>query len=76
VRRAVADRYPHKIGGSVQVKCAYCDFFGTLTRFSWGWVHFDQLELDHVVAESKGGPTTADNLTLACRPCNRKKGAR
>jgi predicted XRE-type DNA-binding protein len=28
------------------------------------------LNVDHVVAESKGGPTTADNLITSCRDCN------
>lgn len=31
---------------------------------------------DHVIPESKGGPTTLDNLQTLCRPCNSKKGAR
>lgn len=28
---------------------------------------------DHVIPESKGGPTRHDNLVTACIPCNRKK---
>lgn len=34
------------------------------------------LEIDHVLPWSKGGPTIAGNLVLACRPCNGRKGAR
>lgn len=34
------------------------------------------LECDHIIAESKGGPTTEENLTTACYDCNRGKGAR
>lgn len=30
-------------------------------------------EIDHVMPISLGGMNTADNLVLACRPCNRKK---
>lgn len=30
-------------------------------------------EIDHVMPISLGGMNTADNLALACRPCNRKK---
>ena len=33
----------------------------------------DQDEFDHVIPFSKGGATTADNLKLCCRNCNRKK---
>ena len=28
------------------------------------------LHCDHVVPDSKGGPTTAENLVTACQPCN------
>jgi hypothetical protein len=35
-----------------------------------------QLSCDHIVPESKGGPTTAENLQTLCMPCNRLKGAR
>lgn len=37
--------------------------------------HID-LTCDHIVPESKGGPTTLENLQTMCRPCNSKKGAR
>ena len=31
---------------------------------------------DHIIPESKGGPTTFENLQAMCRPCNSKKGNR
>lgn len=34
------------------------------------------LHADHIVAESRGGPTSIDNLQTLCRTCNMKKGAR
>lgn len=42
-------------------KCQYC---GTS----------DDLTLDHVVPKSRGGRTSWDNLTTACKRCNSRKG--
>lgn len=33
----------------------------------------DEIEFDHIIPISKGGPTSVDNLRLLCRKCNRKK---
>ncbi len=44
--------------------CAYCDKSGI------------PIEIDHIEARSKGGSDRPSNLTLACVPCNRDKGAR
>lgn len=35
----------------------------------------DDLEFDHVIPFSKGGSSTAENLRILCRVCNRKRGA-
>jgi 5-methylcytosine-specific restriction endonuclease McrA len=35
-----------------------------------------QLTVDHVIPRSQGGLTTWDNVVLACRDCNHKKGGR
>lgn len=37
--------------------------------------HVD-LTCDHIHPESKGGPTTFENLQTMCRSCNSRKGAR
>jgi hypothetical protein len=31
---------------------------------------------DHIIPESKGGPTTFENLQTMCRSCNSKKGVK
>ncbi len=31
---------------------------------------------DHVVPRSQGGPTTWENVVIACTPCNQRKGGR
>lgn len=36
----------------------------------------DDLTLDHVIPIAKGGPHTEDNLVIACKKCNCKKGAK
>lgn len=35
-----------------------------------------ELTMDHVLAVSKGGANTADNIVAACRTCNSSKGNR
>ena len=51
--------------------CHYCPTSMSLTkRDSPPEPH--TMTLEHVVPESKGGPSTADNLVLACSECNQK----
>lgn len=79
VRREVCARAGVKLGDvDKPVQCHYCDAIGYVD-----WLpHYPTrpiiggLEFDHVIPEFYGGPTTADNLVLACRPCNRRKGHR
>ncbi|TDF62851.1 RNA-guided endonuclease IscB [Cupriavidus sp. L7L] len=42
--------------------CAYCDATDR------------PLETEHILAKANGGSNRVSNLTLACRPCNQKKG--
>jgi 5-methylcytosine-specific restriction endonuclease McrA len=44
-------------------KCAYCAKEGV------------PLEVEHIRPKSLGGSDRVSNLTLACRPCNKKKGS-
>jgi 5-methylcytosine-specific restriction endonuclease McrA len=59
VRRLVAQR--------AQYCCEYC------------LVHQDDAvtghQVDHVIAEKHGGPTSADNLALSCTVCNLRKAS-
>jgi hypothetical protein len=43
-------------------RCAYCRATDS------------PLEVEHVVPRSRGGSDRVSNLTLACRPCNQRKG--
>jgi 5-methylcytosine-specific restriction endonuclease McrA len=44
-------------------KCAYCD------------KQHLPLQIEHIQSKAKGGSNRISNLTLACQPCNHKKGA-
>jgi hypothetical protein len=44
--------------------CQYCGRRGTAR----------ELNLDHVVPRSRGGPSTWENLVTSCRTCNLEKG--
>jgi len=58
LRRLVAERAGHA--------CEYCLIH---ERDTYVGCH-----VDHVIAQKHGGPTTPDNLALACAVCNRAKG--
>lgn len=45
-----------------QRQCAYCSAQNV------------PLELEHIIPKSRGGSDRVSNLTLACRPCNQRKG--
>lgn len=47
-----------------QRRCAYCSKTDV------------PLEIDHIVARASGGSNRVSNLTLACRPCNQRKGSK
>jgi hypothetical protein len=46
--------------------CQYCSYHSNDRK---------KFNLDHVVAKSKGGLATWENIVLSCFPCNRKKGS-
>ena len=80
VKAQVASRYGAVPGSTLEgVKCHYCPAVGSiwwpLTYTGKVGAHMvtTGLEFDHVIPESKGGATSAENMVLACRPCNRAK---
>lgn len=73
VKRAVLDDWTESDWD--RVYCYHCleesDLFTRATcRLPRGF------EWDHLVPVSMGGANTADNIRIACAPCNRSKGAR
>jgi len=77
VRRAVLVREGALFEQRVGVKCAYCQAPGFIewSPVSKSWPTTD-LELDHIKPEYLGGLSVPENLCLACRACNRRKGWR
>jgi len=59
LRRLVAERAAYL--------CEYCLLHEEDTFFG--------CEVDHIISEKHGGPTTAENLAYACAFCNRAKGS-
>lgn len=45
----------------MEKKCAYCD-------------SLENIQLDHIIPLSRGGPDSIDNLVYACKKCNLSKG--
>lgn len=56
----------HLIAERDKARCAYC----LTTEENCGL----RMHIDHIVPEVVGGPTTPDNLCLACFSCNVSKG--
>lgn len=38
-------------------------------------LELNEIHLDHVIPEARGGETTRQNLQVTCRKCNTEKGA-
>lgn len=64
--------------------CQYCGKKGIFENFHGRFRVYEivgqdgkiPFEIDHVVPEFLGGKNDVENLKLACRRCNRSKGAR
>jgi 5-methylcytosine-specific restriction endonuclease McrA len=52
-------------GVSAMSQCVHC-----------GWSNEVDLQVDHVIPQSLGGPTLPFNLVWACKWCNEQKGVR
>lgn len=76
LRRTVATRAGAHGQGRWAASCHYCSAPGAIHWMTRCWVYFTGLELDHVIPEVRGGQATEDNIVLACRRCNRRKGHR
>lgn len=57
-----------RVAAQARYRCGYC----LLSERLFGI----PLEIEHIIPEALGGPTTEDNLWLACSACNGRKGDR
>lgn len=76
VRRDVAMRAGADGIGQYPARCAYCGKPGVIHWMTRCWVYFRDLELDHLIPESRGGQAVSENIVLACRWCNRSRSFR
>lgn len=67
-RDYVSAKLRHQVRADAKARCGYCHapeaFLGM------------PLDIEHLVPEALGGPTTRENLWLACTRCNDFKGDR
>jgi hypothetical protein len=64
---------------SIPAALRYLVFERARQRCEYYLIHQDvsiySHEVDHIIALKHGGQTQADNLAVACLPCNRSKGS-
>jgi hypothetical protein len=63
----IPDALRREVAARGESRCEYCRLHEDDTYFTH--------EIDHIYAEKHGGPTSADNLCVACADCNRNKGS-
>jgi 5-methylcytosine-specific restriction endonuclease McrA len=44
-----------------------------ICQLCYQYVPDNEIEFDHIIPNSKGGPISVENIRLLCRECNRKK---
>lgn len=62
----MADKLYDQVWERAKNRCEYCQMLQSLDAMTF--------EVDHIIPRKAGGPTTAENLALACYSCNKHKG--
>lgn len=63
-------RRKYKLWAETHGCCVYCGREITAEDFVYG-AHSD---IEHIIPQAMGGPSTLDNLACSCRECNHAKG--
>ncbi len=71
-RKAIPAVVRREIARRGDGSCTYCGKPGDIAWY--GQQVWFEHEIDHVIPVDFGGPNTPENLVLACRMCNRRKG--
>jgi len=64
-------RFSRNIPREIMLKVVRRD--GQICQKCFKHVPDTEIEFDHIIPFSKGGPTTVENLRVLCRDCNREK---
>lgn len=48
--------------------------FGKCCAYCGNYIHFEELEVDHIIPRIRGGRDVMENYYPSCRPCNISKG--
>jgi hypothetical protein len=67
-RTHIPDALRRRVAEAARRQCGYCRTQEQLVGYL--------LHIDHIIPEAAGGPSSEDNLWLACCVCNTAKGAR
>mgnify|MGYP003668303448 FL=1 len=73
---AYRDGDPITIGGVIARVGRRCHLCKKLARLDVNWLHPLAAQVDHLIPISKGGKNVWDNVAIAHRACNMKKGNR
>lgn len=67
-RTYIAKDLRQRVAAAAHDRCGYCQTQQVVVGYA--------LHIDHILPEAVGGPSTEDNLWLACSVCNNSKGAK
>lgn len=67
-RTHIPEALRRRVAESAGRRCGYCQAQELLVGYP--------LHIEHIIPEAAGGPSSEDNLWLACCVCNNAKGAR
>ncbi|KAA0230493.1 HNH endonuclease [candidate division KSB1 bacterium] len=65
-RQSISRSLRRRVRDAAQYRCGYCLRSEELTG--------ERMTIEHIHPQSRGGPSSEDNLWLACRRCNEFKG--
>lgn len=65
-RTYIPEAMRQRIAETARYRCGYCQTLQVVVGYP--------LHIEHIIPEAVGGPSTEDNLWLACSVCNNYKG--